>query len=89
MYPVGRHIAFRSLETNRMRFLKLPNEVHSVQAIRMAHETKDKLAIAVRNYKSCDEVKDMIDLSIMFYELNGRDFTRVYDESIKLTQATN
>jgi hypothetical protein len=33
MYPVGRHIAFRSLETSRMKFIQLPNHVHTVQCI--------------------------------------------------------
>jgi hypothetical protein len=68
MYPVGRHIAFRSLETSRMRFLKLPNEVHTIQAIRMSR-TKDKIAIGVRLYKACDSIEDLVDLSVYFYEL--------------------
>ena len=88
MYPVGRHITFRSLETNRMRFLRLPNEVHTIQAIKLSKD-KSKIAVGVRLYAPCDEVDDNIDLQIYFYELVGREFTRVYDESVKVTQATS
>ena len=46
VYPVGRHICFRSLSGNAMRVLKLPNEVRQVQALALSN-SKDKLAVAV------------------------------------------
>jgi len=47
MYPVGRHVAFRSLETHRMKFLKLPNEVHTIQCLTL-NNRQDVVAVAVK-----------------------------------------
>ena len=45
MYPVGRHIAFKSLDSQKMRFLQLPNEAKRVTAITM-NKASDLVAIA-------------------------------------------
>ena len=52
MYPVGRHIAFKSLDNQKMRFLQLPNEAKRVTAITTTKhhnqptDTSDLVAIA-------------------------------------------
>jgi len=33
IYPVGRHVAFRSLDSNRMKILQLPNHVKCVLSL--------------------------------------------------------
>lgn len=62
----------------------MPNEVHTIQAIQLS-KNKEKLAIGVRLYHPCDDVEDRIELQIYFFDLQGRDYIRVYDESIKVT----
>ena len=47
MYPVGRHVAFRSLETQKMKFIQLPNHVHTIQCLAINHK-RDVVAIGVK-----------------------------------------
>lgn len=47
VYPVGMHVAFRSIDNNRMKFLQLPNITKAVQAIQINHAV-NQIAVAVR-----------------------------------------
>ena len=81
---MGRNVGFRSLYTNRMKFLKLPNEVHSILGLALSH-SKDKLAVAVRLWEP--EEYDMANISVLFYAIERRQFKKLKDDTIRVTRA--
>jgi hypothetical protein len=47
VYPVGRHIGFRELETGKMKFLKMPSDAKCITAL-CFNTQKNLLAVAVK-----------------------------------------
>ena len=68
VYPVGRHLAFRSLGTNLMKFVKLPSDIKDITSICFNH-TKTMMAIAVRNNEITGHEK--LNITIYFYSMGA------------------
>ena len=66
MYPVGRHLGIKSLDTGLMKFLKLPSDVQNVTAIAF-NTAQNLMAVAVRN----NDIQgfEQLNLSIYFYSI--------------------
>jgi hypothetical protein len=67
VYPVGMHVAFRSIDNNRMKFLQLPNITKAVQAIKINHAF-NQIAVAVRLWEF--EERDHQVIQILFYSID-------------------
>lgn len=64
IYPVGRHLGFRSIFNNMMNFVRLPSDVKNVTSICL-NPQKTVMAVAVRNNDV--EGFEHLNLSIYFY----------------------
>ena len=66
VYPVGKQLAFRSLGSNQIKFLKLPNSTNRITALALSH-SQDLLAVAVQieGLKSFEQHH----LSVLFYSI--------------------
>lgn len=84
IYPVGRHLAFRSILNNMMNFVRLPSDVKNITSICL-NQQKTVMAVAVRNNDV--EGYEHLNLSIYFYVFGATSIvTQTAKQGIQLTQ---
>jgi hypothetical protein len=84
VYPVGRHLAFRSLSSNLMKFLVLPIQTKEIQAVAFSKSRK-VVAVGIKTWEM--EQFDQQDLMVLFFQIEeGLFFKLVPDSTLKLTR---
>ena len=86
MYPVGKHLAMKCLETNLMKFCMLPVDSKEVTCITY-NEKRNMVAVAVKSWVF--EGYNNHHLSVLFYQIDNGIFKRCKQFTIKATKGAN